>query len=118
MLQMLPTGGFRWVKELTLDMFLSTADDSSVGYLVEVDLEYPERLHNIHNDLPLAPERMIIPEAWVSDYQRTLVNELGGKFSGCEKLVPNLCRKEKYIVHYSNLKQYNSLGMRVTKIQR
>jgi hypothetical protein len=46
------------------------------------------------------------------------VNELGGKYTEFEKLVPNLRRKERYVVHYRNLKLYHSLGMRVTKIHR
>jgi len=46
------------------------------------------------------------------------VNELGGKFTECMKLVPNLRKKERYIVHYCNLKLYHALGLRVTAIHR
>jgi hypothetical protein len=116
--QMLPVGGFQWVEGLTLDVVLATEDNAPEGYILEVDMEYPEHLHDAHNDYSLAPETMEIPEAWLSDYQRTLVYELGGKYTECKKLVPNLCNKEKYILHYSNLKLYHSLGMRVTKIHR
>ena len=43
------------------------------------------------------------------------LNELGSKFTECTKLVPNLHKKERYIIHYRNLKLYQSLGMQVTK---
>ena len=42
--------------------------DSSTGYVLEVDLEYPEKLHDIHNDYPLAPEKINIPKEWLSMY--------------------------------------------------
>ena len=39
--------------------------DSSTGYILEVDLEYPEKMHDIHNDYPLAPEKINIPKRMV-----------------------------------------------------
>lgn len=121
MLQRLPTGGFQWVdcsSGTVLSEILATPDDAPDGYILEVDVEYLEHLHDMHNDYPLAPETMAVPKEWLSDYQRNLVNELGGKFTECTKLAPNLCNKERYVVHYRNLKLYQSLGMRVTKIHR
>jgi len=117
MKQLLPVGGFQWVNP-ELDEVLTTPDDAPEGYVLEVDLDYPEHLHNAHSDYPLAPEAISVPEQWLSDYQRTLVNELGSKFTECMKLVPNLHKKECYIIHYRNLKLYQSLGMQVTKIHR
>jgi len=117
MIQPLPVGGFQWVNP-QLDEVLATPDDAPEGYVLEVDLDYPEQLHDAHSDYPLAPEAMTVPEVWMSDYQLTLVNELGGKFTECTKLVPNLRKKERYIVHYRNLKLYQSLGMRATKIHK
>jgi hypothetical protein len=74
----------------------------NVSCILEVDLEYPKtkELHDLHNDYPLAPES-IVPE--------------GSKVS---KLIPNLNNKTKYVVHYENLKQYESLGLKITKIHR
>lgn len=121
MSQSLPTGGFQWLdcgSVTMLDEVLTTPDDAPEGYLLEVDLEYLEHLHDIHNDYPLAPETIAVPEEWLSDYQHTLVNELGGKYTECSKLVPNLQKKERYIIHYRNLKLYHSLGMRVSKVHR
>lgn len=117
MKQLLPVGGFQWVNP-ELHEVVVTPDDAAEGYILEVDLEYPEHLHDSHSDYPLAPELISIPKQWLSGYQRTLVNELGGKFAECMKLAPNLHNKERYIIHYRNLKLYQSLGMRVTKIHR
>ena len=66
--------------------------------ILEVDLEYPKSLHDWHNDYPLAPERIKVNKA--------------------KKLIPNLGDKEKYVLHYENLKQYESLGLKIKKIHR
>lgn len=73
-------------------------------------------LHDTHSDYPLAPEAIAVPEAWLGDYQCTLVNEMGGKFNENVKLVPNLRKKEWYVGHCRTLKLYQQLGMNVTKI--
>ena len=52
----------------------------------------------------------------MKDYQHN--RELGDRFPDCAKLVPNLQHKERYVLHYRNLKLYHELGMRVTKIHR
>ena len=64
----------------------------------EVDLEYPEQLHDLHNDFSLAPDFIKI-----------------GKVG---KLIPNLNNKTNYVVHYENLKLYESLGLKITMIGR
>jgi len=69
-------GGFQWVNP-ELDEVLTTPDDAPEGYVLEVDLDYPEYLHDAHSDYPLAPEAISVPKQWLSEYQRTLVNELG-----------------------------------------
>ena len=63
-----------------------------------MDLEYPEELHDKHNEYPLAPERMEINKV--------------------DKLIPNLNNKEKYVIHHKTLKQCLSLGLRLTKVHR
>ena len=89
----LPTHGFKWMNDNELRVW------RKIPCILEVDLEYPNHLHDLHNDYPLAPERI------------TCKNKV-------EKLVPNLRNKEKYVVHYENLKQYLSLGLRLTRIRR
>ena len=63
MLQKLPVNDFKWVKYIfgfNEDFIKSYNDDSVEGYFLEVHVQYPENLHNLHNDLPLLPERMKI----------------------------------------------------------
>jgi hypothetical protein len=92
MSQKMPVRGFEWMSEEELK------DWKGYPCILEVDLEYPKELHDLHNDYPLAPERLII--------------------GGVEKLVPNLRNKEKYVVHHETLKLYESLGLIITKIHR
>jgi hypothetical protein len=96
----LPTHGFRWMSEDELDNWKTIADKDGVGCILEVDLEYSKELHDLHNDYPLAPESITL------------------EGSNVAKLIPNLNDKQKYIVHYENLKLYESLGLNVLKIHR
>jgi len=66
---------------------LKTETSAEEGWIVEVDLEYPEELHISHSDYPLAVETINIPEHWLSDYQRALMKKLGIKFTECTKQV-------------------------------
>ena len=117
MSQNLPTGGFQWVKDAAELCIDDHPPDSPEGYILEVDLEYPEELHEAHNAYPLAPERMVVPKGWMSEYQHNLLG-VGVAPTEVEKLVPNLRTKERYVLHYRNLQLYLSLGMRLTKIHR
>ena len=88
----LPTKGFRWMNKEELK------DWKSMPCILEVDLTYPEKLHDLHNDYPLAPERLTVNKV--------------------EKLIPNLNDKTKYVIHHETLKLYLSLGLKLTKIHR
>ena len=88
----LPTHGFKWMKVDELETW------EQLSCILEVDLEYPENLHDLHNDYPLAPEQI-------------MVNKVS-------KLIPNLGNKKKYVLHYENLKQYLKLGLKLTHIHR
>ena len=92
MSKQLPTSGFEWMTNNALE------DWKRLRCFLEVDLEYPEDLHDLHNDYPLAPERI--------------------KIGNVEKLIPNLNNKSNYVVHYENLKLNESLGLKITKIHR
>ena len=101
----------------TLDV-TDIAEDADNGYILEVDLEYPDSLHEDHSDYPLAPGRRPINKKQLTPYSQQLIDELGMKGKPTEKLVPTLHDKTKYVLHYRNLKQYMSLGLRLTKIHR
>ena len=83
---------------------------------MEVDLEYSRELHNSHNAFPLAPELMIVPKEWMSDYQLELLGDQPAP--NVHKLTPNLYNRNKYVLHYRNLQLYLQLGMKCTKIHR
>lgn len=61
MSQPLPISNFKWI-EGNLDV-TSIPDDAETGYIFEVDLEYPESLHDSDNDLPVCPEKLVSPIA-------------------------------------------------------
>ena len=91
---------------------------SKKGWILEVDLVYPAHLHDAHNDCPLAPEKKVIKPEQMSEYQRRLMADLKIDAPSTEKLVLTLEDKEKYVVHYKNLKFYLSQGMRLKKVHR
>ena len=108
-------GGYQWCTEVSLAQILATPSDSDFGYFDEVDLAYPPAIHDIHNDLPLAPEKIKIPTEWRSDYANSFGLNVG---STTEKLVETLLDKHHYVCHYENLKFYVHHGLNVTKLHR
>ena len=116
----LPVNGFRWLEKEEFEHLniSSVSDDSEDGYILEVDFDYPPELHDHHNEYTLAPEKMKVTENMLSPYAKQLLEELEMKGTSTEKLIPNLHPKEKYVVHYRNLKLYLSLGMKLTRIHR
>ncbi|KAJ8949457.1 hypothetical protein NQ318_007558 [Aromia moschata] len=100
MSQALPVGEFQWMKNVENFNVHAVPDDAYEGYILEVDVEYPETLHNLHKDIPLFPEHHIPPK------------------SKLPKLLTTLYNKTRYVVHYRNLKQALELGIRLTKIHR
>ena len=75
------------------------------------DLQYPDELHLLHNDYPLALEKLVIPYDMLSDYCKKIADEYGIKVGDVKKLIPNLGNKTNYVVHYRNLQLYLSLGI-------
>ena len=89
-----------------------------VGYFLEVDLEYPNELHELHNDYLLAPQKLAVSNNMLSAYCKKTANEYDIKVGNVKKLIPNLKNKTKYVLHYRNLQLHLSLGMKLTKIHR
>ena len=88
------------------------------GWIMEVDLEYPEELHESHNSYPLAPEKKAIGVEKMSNYQQRTMEDLALDFPKSEKLVLTLEDKEKYVVHDRNLQFYLKQGTRLKKVHR
>ena len=107
--------GFKWSSASIKDILKHPINDK-VGYICEVDLEYPKELHQIHNDYPLAPEKLEVQKEWLSQYQHNLMTTNKSCLK-VKKLVPNLMPKHKY-VDYRNLQLYICLGMKITKLHR
>ena len=76
MSQYLPYGGFKWVKNIDKikRKLMNMKSNNSTGNILEVDLEYPQALHDIHNDYSLAPEKINIPKECLSDYCLKIAN--------------------------------------------
>ena len=89
-----------------------------IGYFLEVDLQYPYELHHLHNDYPLAPEKLAVSSDMLSKYCKKITDKYEIKAGDVTKLIPNLGNKTKYVLHYRNLQLYLSLGMKLTKIHR
>lgn len=101
----LPYGGFEWVKDPSLintNTILEYKFEQDVGYIFEVDLDYPAEIHDSHNDLPFCVENIIPPNSKSKQY----------------KLITNLNNKEKYVIHYMNLQQALQNGLKLTRIHR
>ena len=120
MSQYLPTGGFKWLKQNKIDnLDLGKYNEQSKkGLILEVDLEYPNELHDIHNDYPLAPEKVKVTENMLSNYCKKIADKYNISTGLVHKLIPTLSNKEKYVLHYRNLQLYIDLGLKVSKVHR
>ena len=111
-------GEFEWLKNVDGFDVNSISENSSIGYFLEVDLEYPDELHKLHNDYPLAPEKLAVSSDMLSGYCRKIVDKYQIKVGDVKKLIPNLGNKNNNVICYRNLQLYLSLGMKLTKIHR
>lgn len=97
-----PISEFRFLTTREIKYFnvMNITDDNDYGYILEVDLLYPDHLHKSHEDLPFAPEKFIPP---------------GSK---TEKLIASLYDKYNYVIHYVHLKECLKHGLILTKIHQ
>ena len=100
----LPVNGFKWLdtsetsNKINEDFIKNYDENNDKGYILEVDVKYPKRLHELHSDLPFLSERMEVNK--------------------CKKLVCNLFNKKKYVAHINALKQALNHGLKLKKIHR
>ena len=97
----LPVRDFKWLDNLSMftEEFIKNYDENGdKGYILDVDVEYPEKLRSMYSDLPFLPETM--------------------KINKCEKLVCNIRNKENYIIHMLSLKQTLNHGLKFKKVHK
>ncbi|XP_060554029.1 uncharacterized protein LOC132715073 [Ruditapes philippinarum] len=128
MVQPLPISDFNFMEKEEIGNFdvMSIPETGDFGYILEVSLHYPHRLHDLHNCLPLAPEQKVISNEQLSPYAQQLLRKVYGlndadplPTRGQEgKLLATLEDKNKYILHYRNLQLYLLLGMELKAVHR
>ena len=118
MCECLPYGEFERLKNVDEFDVNSLNEKSLTGYFLEVDLEYPNELHELHNDYPLAPEKPAVSSNILSKYCKEIADRYKIKVGDVKKLIPNLGNKTKYVLQYRDLQLYLSWGMKLTKIHR
>ena len=117
-MDMLPVGEIAFNVEINLNEILNTPNDTSVGYFLEVDLNYLVHLHDDHRDFPLAPTKEIVQDDWFGEYQLELIEQHRLPSSKVKKLLQTLFDKKNYVLHYKLLKLFFSLGLIVAKVHR
>ena len=101
MSQKLPGNGFKWVNdisEINEEFINNYNENNNKGYIIEVDVKYPKKLHDLHSDFPFLPKGM--------------------KIDKCKKLVCNLLNKKKHVVHIKSLKQALHHGLNLKNVHR
>ena len=89
-------GRYKWLEDADNFDVNSINERRSIGYILEVDLEYYDELHALHIDYPLAPEKLAIPYNMLSDYCKNIAGEYGIKVGDVRVLIPNLGNKSNY----------------------
>ena len=87
--QPLPYRNFKWVEADSV-----IPKRKGIGHIYEVDLEYPQELHDLHNDYPCAPEKIKVSDDMLSDYCIEIKNKFNISSGNVSKLIPNLNDKK------------------------
>ena len=101
MSQKLPVNNFKWIEDtskINEDFIKSYYENSKKGYILEVDVKYPKKLHDLHSDLPFLPKII--------------------KIDKYKKLVCDLHNKKKYVVQIKSLKQALNHGLKLKRVHR
>ena len=118
MSQYLPTGNFKWmsdkeIKQIEIGKYKA---DGKKRLILEVDLEYPQELHDMHNDYPVCPEKVKVSNDMLSGYCKNIAEKYKISIGLVSKLIPT--DKKEYVLHYHNLQLYLDLGLKIKKIHR
>ena len=117
MSQPLPYKDFKWCSSSDIDLN-KYDENSSEGIILEVDLDYPQELHDLHNDYPCAAEKIKVTHDMLSAYCSNIKDQHKITSGQVSKLIPTLGDKKNYVLHYNNLQLYLSLGLNLKKIHR
>ena len=111
MSQHLPTGSFRWMTDKEISKIDSGKykTDGKKGLIPEVDPEYPQELHSLHN---VAPEKVKVSKNMLSGYCKRIAEKYKISIGQVNKLIPTLKDKKEYVLHYRNLQLYLDLGLK------
>ena len=107
---------FKWLTEKEINKLNVQGQDSNKGFILEVDLQYPKKLHDLHTDYPRATEQVKVTEDMLSDYCKQIKDKYNISVGDVHKLTPALGNKIKHVLHCRNLQLYLSLGLKLTKI--
>ena len=107
-----PTSRFKWIDHEGFDLNKYT-NKSSKGCVLEVDIEYSKELRELHNDYPLAPDKIEIKTEMLSEYQLKTDDLYNIPIGNVKKLVPNFFDKEKCVLDYENLRLYLTLALQL-----
>ena len=110
-----PISGFKWINPKEFDLNKHTSNDSK-SYVLEVNLKYQNELRELYNDYHLALNEIEIKREMLFEYQLKIADLHNSPIGNVKKLVPNFLNKEKYVVHYENVKLYLRLGLKLKKI--
>ena len=86
--------------------------------ILEVDLEYPQELHDMHNDYPVFSEKVKVSNDMLSAYCKKIAEKYKISIGLVCNLIPTLRDKKEYLLHYRNLQLYLDLGLKIKKIHR
>ena len=120
MSQYLPIGNFKWmgdkgIEKIDLGKY---KEDGKKGMILEADLEYPQKIHDLHNDYPVCPEKVRVSNDMLSGYCQKIAEKYNISIGLVSKLIPMSRDKKEYVLHYHNLQLYLDLGLKIKKIHR
>ena len=101
----LPTGNFRWLQQDEIDSLdiPKLNPDGDTSYILEVDLEYPSSIHDLHSDYPLAVQSRFISVTELSSHNQEFLQRNAEKFKSTGKLCLDLHHKDKYVCSLQTL---------------
>ena len=113
MSQPLPFDEIKFDNSVELEDILNTPDDSDIGYLIEVDLKYPDSIKEKTKNFRFAPVNKKINPDDFNDYMKEIRSDT---YVQSSKLICDWSGKRNYLVHYRMLKFYIRHGMIVEKV--